>query len=273
MRYSKTLKKLFAGITLNVDDILLLETFQIKNLPDRVPKKEFSALLRANPVIHRYLILKYPPIGVFISTILKENKPISNKSTIDEYCQELLWEIAELIVYNKHPEIYDVKVEFTWDLSKIISTKSIEGKVVIDAGAGTGRLAFHAAQFAYTVFAVEPVASFRRFMKDKAHKEKVKNLYVTDGFLDSIPLPDNSADVLMTSNAIGWNLEDELREIERVLKPNACAIHLLRNPDAKAENPLHDFLTSPDWNYSYTRYNDKNGLKLKYYKTIKKIAK
>jgi ubiquinone/menaquinone biosynthesis C-methylase UbiE len=71
-------------------------------------------------------------------------------------------------------------------------------------------------------------------------------------------------------NAIGWNLKDELKEIERVLKPNGYAIHLIRNPDKKAKNPLHDFLTSPDWKYVCTKYQDKTGLKLKYYKTIKK---
>ena len=76
MGYSKILKELFAGIILNVEDLLLLETFQIKYLPDRVPKKEFSALLRANPIIQRYLISKYPPFGDFISTILNENIPI-----------------------------------------------------------------------------------------------------------------------------------------------------------------------------------------------------
>ena len=267
------LKELFAGITLNAEDLLLLETFQIKYLPDRVPKKEFSSLLRANPVIHRYMISKYPPIGSFINAILKENIAISNKNKIEEYCQELLWEIADLIVYNKYPEIYDAKVEFAWDFSEITSVTSLEGKVVIDAGAGTGQLAFQAAQFAETVFAVEPVTSLRGFIRDKVSKKNVKNLYAIEGFLDSIPLPDNSADVLMTSNAIGWNLKDELKEIERVLKPNGCAIHLLRSPDAKAENPLHDILISPDWEYICTEYQDTTGLKLKYYKIIKEGTK
>jgi hypothetical protein len=269
MKYSKTLKELFAGITLNAEDLFQLETFQIKYLLDRVPQKEFSVLLRANPIIHRYLVSKYPPIENFINTILKENKPISNKNTIDEYCLELIWEIADLIVYNKYPEVYDTKVEFAWDFDEIIPAKSLEGKIVIDAGAGTGRLAFLAAQFADTIFAVEPVSSFRGFMKNKTRKENVKNLFVVDGFLDSIPLSDNSADVLMTSNAIGWNLEDELKEIERVVKPNASAIHLIRNPDEKAENPLHDFLISPEWKYVCTKYQDTAGLKLKYYKIIK----
>ena len=126
MKYSKLLKKRFAGITLNVEDLLLLETHQIKYLPDRVPGKEFATLLRANPVIHRFLVSKYPPIDNFINSILKENKPINNKSTIEEYCQELLWEIADLTIYNKYPDVFDAKVEFAWDLNEIIPQKSLE---------------------------------------------------------------------------------------------------------------------------------------------------
>ena len=91
-----------------------------------------------------------------------------------------------------------------------------------------------------------------------------------DGFLDSIPFPDESVDILMTSQAIGWNLEVELKEIERVVKPNGCAIHLFKNPDAdsEAEKKFHDFLISSDWRYECAKYQDSTGWKLKYYKTM-----
>ncbi len=89
-----------------------------------------------------------------------------------------------------------------------------------------------------------------------------------DGFIDSIPLFENSVDVLITSNAIGWNLEDELLEIERVIKAGGNAIHLLQNPDSKTKNPFHHNLTSEKWNYKFTDYNTKSGMKLKYYKTF-----
>ena len=269
MGYSKTLKKLFAGITLNVEDLLLLETFQIKHLPDRVPGKEFATLLHANPVILRFLVSKYPPIDNFINSILKKNKPIHNKSTIEKYCQELLWEIADLTIYNKYPDVFDAKVKFAWDINEIIPPKTLEGKVIIDAGAGTGKLTFMVAKYARTIYAVEPASSFRSFIREKVKQEKVKNLYTIDGFLDAIPLPDNSADVLMTSNAIGWNLEDELTEIERVLKPDAIAIHLLGNPNPKTENLFHDRLISTDWKYKCYQYQVTNGIKIKYIKTIK----
>jgi len=268
MGYSKKLKELFIDITLNAEDLFHLETFQIKYLPDRVPKKEFSVLLAANPHIHQYLISKYPPIENFINAILKKNKAEKNKDIIDEYCQELVWEIADLIVYNRYPEIYDKQSKFNWELNEIIPAKSLENKVVIDAGAGTGQLAFILANYAKTVFAIEPVGSFRNFIREKVKKKNVNNLFVVDGFLDSIPLPDNSANILMTSNAIGWNLEDELKEIERVIMSNGFAIHLIRNLDANAENPFHNILVSPEWEYTFTQTKSNDLLKLKYSKTI-----
>ncbi len=51
----------------------MLETFQVKNLPERVAVKEFATLLRVYPVVQRFLVSKYPPIGSFIEKILKEN--------------------------------------------------------------------------------------------------------------------------------------------------------------------------------------------------------
>ena len=186
MKYSKILKELFPKITLHVDDLLLLESFQIKCLPDRTPEKEFAALLRANPIIHRFLISRYPPIVNYINSILKDNKLITHKNTIEKYCQELLWEIADLTIYNKYPDVFDANVEFTWNLNEIISPKILKGKVVIDVGAGSGRLAFMAAQYAKTIYAVEPATSFRQFIRNKAINEKVKNIYALDGFLDSI---------------------------------------------------------------------------------------
>ena len=149
MGYAKLLKTLFPSITLNVEDLLFLESFQIKYLPNRVPKQEFAVLLGANPIIHRYLVAMCPSISNFINDILKE-KTIKNNKTIDENCNELLWEIADLIIYNKYPEIYDAKVDFDWDIDEIILPQFLKGKVAFDVGAGPGKLAFLAAQFAKT---------------------------------------------------------------------------------------------------------------------------
>jgi hypothetical protein len=54
------------------------------------------------------------------------------------------------------------------------------------------------------------------------------------------------------ANAIGWNLEAELREIERILKPIGCAIHLFK-ADTEVDATLHDVLVSSEWNYQNDR--------------------
>ena len=263
------LRELFSDISLNIEDLLLLEAFQIKYLPERVPQKEFATLIRKYPFVKNFLILKNPSIENFINSVLNANDEIKDENLIKEYCDELLWEIADLIVYNKLPEIYDEKAKFNWSIDEIITKESLVGKVMADVGAGSGMLAFLLAQFAETVYAIEPISSFRIFIRQKATKINCRNLYAIDGFLDSVPLPDNTLDILFTSNAIGWNIKKELKEIERVVKPNGQAIHIMRVNENVTENPVHEKLISKDWNYKLSKTQDDNGLKLKYYKTIK----
>ncbi len=268
MQYTNFLKTIFPGIKLNVEDLLCLESFQVKYLPNRVPKQEFAVLLREHPIIHRYFISICPSIKLFINEILEEKG--TNNKTIEENCNDLLWEIADLIVYNKYPEIYDANIDFPWDIGEIISPQLLSGKIAIDAGSGPGKLSFLLSQFAETVFAMEPVRGFRQFIKDKIKDENMNNIFVVDGFLDSMPFPKNSIDYLFTSNAIGWNIISELNEIERILKPDGCAIHLFKDAetDIDAVNKINDTLTSSEWNYKCERYQSTSGCKLKYHKTI-----
>ena len=183
MAYSQMLRELFPEINLQAEDLLLLETFQIKYLPDRVAPREFATLLREYPVLHRFLVNKYPPIDVFLNGFMEKYKPVVDKRLIREHCQEALWEIGDLIIYNKHPELFDQNTGIYWDITEITTISKLDGKTVADVGAGSGRIAFLVAPFAQTVFAVEPLGSFRSFMKKKALKQGVKNLFVIDGTL------------------------------------------------------------------------------------------
>ena len=47
--YADRLRKMFQGVDLSVEDLYLLDGFQIGYLPDRVPQREFAAVLRAYP--------------------------------------------------------------------------------------------------------------------------------------------------------------------------------------------------------------------------------
>jgi SAM-dependent methyltransferase len=269
---------MFEGIDPNVEDLYLLDGFQIGYLPDRVPQREFAAVLHANPLIKRFLIAKHPPIADFIEDVCTRFGPAANQQELNEYSEQLLWEIADQFVYIKRPDMYDERVDLGWNFEEVLKIVPLEHKVVLDVGAGTGRIAFEAAHTAGVVLAVEPVTSLRQFIRHKASKTGVTNLFAIDGLLHAIPLPTGFADVLITSNAIGWQLEDELREIERVVKLGGYAIHLFSQADDASQGagedeqaaPLHGLLTSPAWQYTCSRHRGKDGWKGKYWKQIEK---
>jgi len=105
-------------------------------------------------------------------------------------------------------------------------------------------------------------------MKSKIRSGGCGNVYPIDGVLDDIPLPDDSVDYLFTSQAIGWNLEGELREIERILKPDGSAVHLLKDAGDEEIRGLHEVLTSSEWDYRCERFPDASGPRLKYVKRM-----
>jgi ubiquinone/menaquinone biosynthesis C-methylase UbiE len=268
MSYEEHLRKRFHEIDLDVEDLYLLEAHQIGYLPDRVPEKEFAAVLWTNPSLKRFFETKHPPIAKYINDVMARYSPMANPQVLAEYSDRLVWEIAEMIIYNKHPDIYDQRADFCWNFDEVTSIVPLENKIVIDAGAGTGKVAFETVKTAHQVFAVEPNSSLRQFMKNKASQIGTTNLYVIDGFLHEIPLPDGFVDVLLTSHAIGWQLEKELREIERVVKKEGFVVHLTGYPADAGDNPVHATLLSKEWHYHCSNYLEKEGLKRKYWKQI-----
>jgi len=238
--YANLLRDMFPDLDPVIDDLFLLEAHQISGLPDRAPVRELAAVLHSDPRLHRFLVTRHPPIEEYLSRLLVEHGPATSSDLVA--CETaLVWELADLIMYQRAPEIYDAESQVDWDVAAVTEKSDLEGKVVVDVGAGTGRVAFDAVPTARHVYAVEPVAALRRFMREKAAGLGIDNLYVLDGFLHSIPLPASSVDVLLTCQAIGWKLDEELPEIERVVKPGGTAMHLFGASTA-AENPLRELL-------------------------------
>ena len=239
MTYTDLLREMFPDLDPEVHDLFLLESHQIDALPERVPAPDLAAVLHAHPRLRRFLVARHPEIEGFLVRILAEHGPVG-ASDLAACEQALVWEIADWIAYQRAPQSYDTAAKVDWDLAAVTGVVSLAGKVVIDAGAGTGRVALDAAPVARHVFAVEPVATLRQYLRDKATRLGIDNLFVVDGFLHAIPLPAGTADVLLTCQAIGWNLPDEILEIERVTKPGGTAMHLFGTPAAvQPDNPLH----------------------------------
>ena len=263
--YADYLRELFPELDPVVDDLFLLEAHQIAQLPDRAPQQELSTVLEAYPRLLRFLPNRYPPIEPFLAQVLHEQQPSAGDLRRAE--DALVWEIADLIVYQRAPALYDQKVPRRWTRDALEEAEPLERKVIVDAGAGTGHVTFAVAPIATTVFAVEPVATLRAYMSDKAHNEQLPNVFVLDGLLEAIPLPADSADVLLTRNAIGWNLASELVEIERVVRPGGVALHLAGMPYPAEEGAQHhEGLLAAG--YEERPYQDGEAKNRKYFKGI-----
>ena len=231
MAYAKVLQHLLAGFTPRVEDLYLLEPFQVGTLPDRAPAPAMAAVLHADPLLRSILSRKHPDFEAWAQTLLDEHGPTAGTKA------ELLWEIADLLVSVADPATMDaasgdVGIEAVTECAQLRGT-------VIDVGAGTGRLAMAAAAYADVVYAVEPVGRLRGWIRSNAERMGLTNLYVVDGFLDRLPFPDGSVDVVLTRRALGWRPNAEVKEVDRVLAPGGGAVHLTGLPVSSGEDDLH----------------------------------
>ncbi len=268
MASSDMFREIFKGVSLEIEDLYLLESFQIGYFRDLVPEKECAAVLHAYPSIRRFLVRKCSDITDYIERVLAQHSPASDEKELAACIDKIVWTVADLIVYNKCPEAYDSLEFHNWDFREITLITPLEDKVVIDCGAGTGRITLEAARTAGLVYAIEPVGRLRQFIREKAAGSYLKNVYVMDGFLHSIPLPDSFADVLITSHALGWQLQEELWEFERVTKKGGFIIHCPGTAKVPPEEHVHHRLISPDWGYEYAEYQESDGWKRKYWKQL-----
>ncbi|MFX0207216.1 MAG: class I SAM-dependent methyltransferase [Candidatus Hodarchaeota archaeon] len=267
-------------VILGIDDLFLLEGFQIEKITQISLQRELAAILHAHPNIQHFLIHKNPAIFPFISKITKEYGPADDPTQLNKFIDSIVEAFKAELIQNKYPEVSFISY---WELDEISSITPLNDKVVIDVGAGTGNIAFKLVELSRIVYAVEPATSLREFMRKKAKEIGITNLFVMDGFLQAIPLPLNSVEVLITSNVI-WlgDMEEALIEVERIVKPEGYVIHLLLRLDTSLEKEklasIHQTLTSSPWNYQFeevdmsdfkeTGIMSANALKIKYWKQI-----
>jgi SAM-dependent methyltransferase len=238
--YGDRLRELFPDLAPTVDDLYLLEAHQVAGLPARAPGPELAAVLHAHPGIRRFLLTRDPAIGGWLEGLLKQHGPAPDDADLATAGDTLLWELADEIAYQRAPKACDEVARRDWDPAVISEVVDLDVATVIDAGAGTGLVAFAVAERAGTVYAVEPVTTLRAFMRARAVQRGLANVFALDGTLSAIPLPPASADVLVTRRAIGWDLPAELAEVERVLRPDGVALHLVGRPfPLPADDPLH----------------------------------
>ena len=106
------------------------------------------------------------------------------------------------------------------------------GRVVVDVGAGTGKLARALLPSGAELVAVEPVAAMRGVLEREA-----SGVRVLDATAEALPLGDGSVDAIVAGQAFHWfDAQRTLPEFHRVLRP-AGRLGLIWNRRRREQAP------------------------------------
>ena len=236
--------------SLPFNTLLLLERIQLSWFPGWVPETQFAVALRANPNVEWYLRHKCPEMNEWLDKVMMkegENQPLDPKD-IRQAEIEIMKSINDLIVYVVSPDVYDSQPFLKWNPDELTSLVDFSDKRVVDIGSGTGKIALIAAAKAESVYAVEPVANLRIYLRNKAVALGLKNIFVVDGLITDVPFEDKFADVTICGYVFGDDPMDELQEILRVTKPGGMVILCPGNDDQ--DNDRHSFLVKNGFEWS-----------------------
>ena len=135
----------------------------------------------------------------------------------------LAWEL----LYRLEPGLYDRLARAERLHPGIAGWLPCDVDRIAEVGAGTGRLTLELIGRGRHVVAVEPARPLRRILERKlAAAEHGDRARVVPGFFDQLPLPDDSADLVVACSAFtpspGHGGEAGLAEMERVCRPGGC---------------------------------------------------
>jgi ubiquinone/menaquinone biosynthesis C-methylase UbiE len=134
------------------------------------------------------------------------------------------------MLYQDYPEVYDRFASFPYSprpVDVIASRFNLDGKVVVDNGAGTGKSAIALSKYAREIIGVEPGSAMRNLATQKIASLGINNVRFVEGSGQAIPLPDGSADVF-TSFTGGIQ---SVQEAKRILRPPGLIVSLDIAPD------------------------------------------
>ena len=204
------------------DCMLRMERFQIRMMLESLDEEGRAAMgiaLRANPKVAWYFAHKCPEMAETAAALVKKAPDVpAEEIRAAEVC--ILGGFEDFVIYTT-PEAMAEKCDFIygWDKTRLFEICELDGKLVLDVGSGTGRLAFAAAERAAFVVASEPVDALREFMRDEIARRGIRNMRVCDGLCDCLPFPDDSFDVVMSGHVVGDRFREEVDELTRVAKP------------------------------------------------------
>jgi SAM-dependent methyltransferase len=140
--------------------------------------------------------------------------------------------LAFELLYRLEPELYE----------RLVASERIHPAVlewlprvdrVVEVGAGTGRLTAHLVARCGHVVAVEPARPMRERLRAALSPHSFERVDIVDGFFDRLPVPDASADMVVTCSALERDAahggDAGVAEMERVCAPGGLMVVIWPN--------------------------------------------
>ena len=165
----------------------------------------------------------------------------------------LFWELT----YWKTPEWYEELTEGEQVHPGIFRRLryDLHDRVVLDAGAGSGRVTLDALRFgARHVYAIDPSPGLLRILEQKAEAQQLKTrITLLQGRFEALPLPNDSVDVALSCSAFTAdneaNAHQGLHEMRRVTRSGGKLVLIWPRPDdiawLKRQGFTHETLAVP----------------------------
>jgi SAM-dependent methyltransferase len=156
----------------------------------------------------------------FVRARLEDNEtPAACAEARHAVLDNLYWDLT----YWKAPQEYEGLTAGEPIHPGTLGIAGVDGAVVLDAGAGTGRVTIPLARRASYVYALDSAPPMLRLLEAKIRQDGIGNVELLRGTFASVPLPDNSVDAVIACSAFGpleaRGGEVGLEELKRITRP------------------------------------------------------
>jgi ubiquinone/menaquinone biosynthesis C-methylase UbiE len=175
--------------------------------------------------------------GRFFTEVQRDGSSEAVSGARRRLLDALFWELT----YWKTPELYEELTEGEQLHPGIFErlAPELRGRVVLDAGAGSGRATLACLRAgAARVYAVEPSPGLLRLLKQKLAQERTETrarVTALRGRFDALPLPDAGVDVALSCSAFTSDPleggETGLAELRRVTRPGGAIVLIWPRPE------------------------------------------